>query len=144
MDSIIEIQRQTHEEIERLERALATVLSRPQSTQQAKLSNEHKASQILDRIHSRVTTLNNHYQDEASRKAETDALSGLGRPDDLGEFYSRLRKIKDYHNKYPDATVGSVELELAAFLSEGNGEGEDGDDEEEDREYTLLSLALLD
>lgn len=32
MDSIIEVQRNTHEEIERLDQALADVLSRPQVT----------------------------------------------------------------------------------------------------------------
>lgn len=32
MDSVIEVQRQTHEEIERLERAAATLLSQPLTT----------------------------------------------------------------------------------------------------------------
>lgn len=135
MDSIIEVQRQTHEEIERFERALAIVLSKPQTTQQVKLSNEHKSSQILDRIHSRVTALHNHYQDEVSRKAEMDALSSAGKPDDLGEFYARLGKIKDYHYKYPDVAVGSVDDEVAAFLADVPEESELDGLGEEDREW---------
>lgn len=140
MDSIVEVQRQTHEEIERFERALATILSRPQPTQQIKLSNEHKASQALDRIQSRVATLHNHYQDEVARKTEMDALSSSGKPDDLTEFYTRLDKIKGYYNKYPDAATSSVELELAAFLADPLEDGDEGEDEEEDREFSYLVL----
>ncbi|KAI5119507.1 hypothetical protein M0805_002443 [Coniferiporia weirii] len=136
MDSIIEVQRQTHEEIERFERALATVLSKPHSTQRTKLANEHKASQILDRITSRAHTLHNIYQDEAARKAEIDAISGY-KPDDMTEFYSRLSKIKEYHLKYPDQVVGGFELELAALVDNDVGEA-DGDDYEEEDPISLL------
>ncbi len=137
MDSIIELQRQTHEETERFERALATVLSKPQPNQQVKLTNEHKASQILDRITSRVSSLNTHYQDEATRKAELDLLSG-SKPDDLSEFYTRLQSIKDYHQKYPNQVVGEFQLELAALVEDKNFEGGDDDEEEEeDREHSI-------
>ena len=132
MDSIIEVQRQTHEEIEHLERALYTTLSKPQPTHQVRLQNEHKASQLLDRIHSRVVTLNNLYEDEETRKAEVEALSAPARQDDLSAFYARLGKIQEHHAKYPDATVGGFELELAAFLDEGE-EADDEDYEQDDR-----------
>ena len=110
MDSIIEVQRQNHEEIERFERALYTILSRPQNVHQTRLQNEHKAAQILDRISSRVVTLNNHYQDEDVRKAEIDALSAPNRQNDLSEFYSRLGKIQEHHNKYPDAGAAKTKM----------------------------------
>lgn len=132
MDSIIEVQRQTHGETERLERALAQVLAKHSTTQQGKLANEHKASQILDRIISRAHTLRNLYQDEAARKTEIDAISG-SRPDDLSEFYSRLGKIKEFHVKYPDQVVGGFELELAELVNDDTGEADGGDDDEEDR-----------
>lgn len=133
MDSVFEVQRQTHEEIERLERALAIVLSKTQTTQRAKLANEHKASQILDRITSRAVALNNTYEDEATRKAESSALLGK-KADDVDEFYSRLGKIKEYHLKYPNQVVGGFELELAALVDSDLGEtGGDDDYEEEDR-----------
>ena len=133
MDSIIEVQRQNHEEIERFERALYTILSRPQNVHQTRLQNEHKAAQILDRISSRVVTLNNHYQDEDVRKAEIDALSAPNRQNDLSEFYSRLGKIQEHHNKYPDAGADGFELELAALLDEVSPEDMDEDYVEEDR-----------
>lgn len=144
MDSIIEVQRQTHEEIERFERALATVLSKNQPTQQAKLANEHKAAQLLDRISSRVATLNNAYQDQVARKAEIDALSSSGQTDDLSNFYVRLGKIKEHHLKYPDTVVGNFELELAGLVESDYVEGGDDDYEEEDRTwYTNLEATIL-
>ncbi len=136
MDSIIELQRQTHEEIERYEQALYTILSRPQNVHQNRLQNEHKASQILDRISSRVTTLNSTYLDEDARRIEINAISTPSHPGDLSEFYARLGKIQEHHNKYPDAGTDAIEFEIATILDEFNPE--DYDDEEnvyEDREF---------
>lgn len=141
MDSIIELQRQTHEETERYEQALYTILSRPQNVHQNRLQNEHKASQILDRISSRVTTLKAFYQDEDARRTEINAISTPSQPGDLSEFYARLGKVQEHHNKYPDAGIDAIEFEIAALLEEFNPE--DYDNEEivyEDREFTRLSL----
>ncbi|PPQ77424.1 hypothetical protein CVT25_011006 [Psilocybe cyanescens] len=135
MDSIIEIQRQTHEEIERFERTLYTLLSRSSSTHERNLQNEHKASQILDRISSRVTDLNNLYQDEDARKVELDVLSAPPQHNDLSEFYSRLVKIQEHYSKYPDALPVGFDLEIAAFLDEP---GQDGEDEYEEEDPIAL------
>jgi len=137
MDSIIELQRQTHEEIERYQRALYTILSRPQNSHQSRLQNEHKASQILDRISSRVTTLNSAYQDQDARNAEIDAISTPSQPGDLSQFYARLGKIQEHHNKYPDAGADGPEFDIAALLDEFNFEDYDDDEEYvyEDREF---------
>jgi hypothetical protein len=140
MDSIIELQRQTHQEIERYEQVLYTILSRPQNVHQNRLQNEHKASQILDRISSRVTTLNSIYQDEDVRRTEINAISTPSQPGDLSEFYARLGKVQEHHNKYPDTGADAIEFEIAALLDEFNPE--DYDDEEnlyEDREFARLS-----
>ncbi|KAL1735907.1 RNA splicing factor PRP9 [Schizophyllum commune] len=130
MDSIFEVQRQTHEEVERYERALYTLLSRNQPTHEGKLQTEHKASQILDRISSKATTLNTLYQDKDTIKAEADRISSASRPDDLTEFYSRLVKIQEYHAKYPDSTPGGLDLEIAAFLDEPGQEDEEYEEED--------------
>ncbi|KAF7964977.1 hypothetical protein HWV62_23040 [Athelia sp. TMB] len=135
MDSIIELQRQNHEEIERYERALYTLLSRHQPTHESRLLNEHKSAQVLDRISSRVTALNNIYADEDTRKAEIELLSAPQQQNDLSEFYSRLVKIQEHHSKYPDATPGGFELELAALLEEGN---QDDDEYEEEDPIALM------
>lgn len=137
MDSVIEVQRQTHEEIEQYERALYTVLSRPQNAHQTRIQNEHKASQILDRITSRVTTLHSTYQDQDARTIEIDTISAPSQPGDLSQFYARLGKVQEHHNKYPDAGADGVELEIAALLEEFNPEDYDEDYVYEDCKFTL-------
>ena len=116
MDSIIEVQRQNHEEIEHFERALYSILAKPQPTHESKLQTEHKAAQLLDRISSRMVTLNNAYEDQESRKAELDLLSASSNPGDLSEFYKRLGKIQEHYAKYPEDVASGFDLELAAFL----------------------------
>ncbi|KAG8924369.1 hypothetical protein FRC02_010478 [Tulasnella sp. 418] len=124
MDSVIEVQRQTHEEIERFEQAIASLLSQPPTTRKEQLKNEHRASDILDRITARATTLHSLYVDQDNtRHTETISLSSA----DLSEFYTRLAKIKDYYNKYPEQGPEGFELELAGVL----GEEEDLYDAEE-------------
>ncbi|KAH8993889.1 hypothetical protein EDB86DRAFT_2928274 [Lactarius hatsudake] len=139
MDSVIEIQRQTHEEIEQYERALYTVLSRPQNAHQTRLQNEHKASQILDRISSRVTTLHSMYRDQDTRDVEIDAISAPNQPGDLSEFYARLGKVQEHHNKYPDAGADGVELDIAALLEEITSEDYDEDYVYEDPVANMFS-----
>lgn len=135
MDSIIEVQRQNHEEIERFERALYTLLSRNQQSHETNLQNEHKSSQLLDRVSARVVDLNSLYEDEAARSAEIELLSAPPQQNDLSEFYSRLVKIQEHHSKYPDSVAGGFDLELAALLEEPDFEGDD-EYEEEDRAST--------
>ncbi|KAF8592644.1 RNA splicing factor PRP9 [Ramaria rubella] len=142
MESVLDLQRQTHEEIERFERALATVLSKPQNSHQVRLANEHKAAQVLERITSRAVTLDALYNDEKARNTEITLISagqGVdGGQDELTEFYSRLVKIKEHHHKYPDSVVGGFEHELAALIDEPIADGED-DFEEEDPVSLLFS-----
>jgi len=133
MDSIIEIQRQTHEQIERFERALYVLLARPDNVHETRLQNEHKSAQALDGIMTRVDALHAMYEDADTRKAELEAISApaTAGPDELKEFYSRLVKIQEHYNKYPDSAPGGFDLEIAALLDEP---GQDDEEEyEEDR-----------
>ncbi|PFH51384.1 hypothetical protein AMATHDRAFT_142586 [Amanita thiersii Skay4041] len=139
MDSIIEVQRQTHEELDRFHSALYTLLSRPQPTHERTIQAEHKAADILDRISARVTALNNLYDDHVSRKVELDALSFNSQQNDLSEFYSRLVKIQEHYSKYPDSVPGGFGLELAAFLDDPEQELGDEDYEEDDPISLLFS-----
>ena len=81
------------------------------------------------------STLNSIYQDEAARRTEINAISTPSQPGNLSEFYARLGKVQEHHNKYPDTGADAIEFEIAALLDEFNPE--DYDDEEavyEDRE----------
>ncbi|KAF9076928.1 hypothetical protein BDP27DRAFT_1312845 [Rhodocollybia butyracea] len=131
MDSVIEVQRQTHEEIERFERALYTLLSRNASTHESRLQGEHRAAQVLDRITSRVVALNSLYDDKDAREHEINALSASqSQQNNLDEFYLRLSKIREHHSKYPDSVAGGFELELASLLEEPNQDDEDYQEED--------------
>lgn len=134
MDSVLEIQRQTHEEIERLEKALSTLLSRPTPLHDQKIQNEHKAAQILDRLTARATTLKSLNEDQDTRNAEINALSATSQSTDLSEFYSRLVKIQEHHNKYPDAIPVGFDLEIASFLDQPGQEDDNDYEGYEDRE----------
>ena len=139
MDSILEAQRQAHEETERYEIVLYSLLARNQPSHETKLQTEHKAAQVLDRLSSRLTSLKTQYEDEDARKAEVDSLAAPANPGDLSEFYSRLVKIQGHYDKYPDAAAGGFDLELAALLEEGNQDGiEDEENEEEDRAFVTF------
>jgi splicing factor 3A subunit 3 len=140
MDSIIEVQRQNHEEIEHFERALYSILAKPQPTHESKLQTEHKAAQLLDRLSSRIVTLNNTYEDQESIKAELDLLSASSNPGDLSEFYKRLGKIQEHYAKYPEDVAGGFELELAAFLDDDSYQAGDEEYEEDDRKYGYHDL----
>ncbi|KAG9317504.1 hypothetical protein JVU11DRAFT_1709 [Chiua virens] len=139
MDSIFETQRQAHEEIERYEIALYSLLSRSQPTHEVRLQTEHKAAQVLSRVSTRVASLKAQYDDEDARKAEIDALTAPAQQGDLSEFYARLVKIQDHYNKYPDVAAGAFESELASLLEEGNQDGIDEELEEEDPVSLMFS-----
>ena len=138
MDSIFELQRQNHEEIERFQRALTDLLSQNPPTHRESLSNQHKAAQILDRIRNRFIELDKQYEDQTSRKQELEYLSGTTQQDDLSQFYARLVKIRDHHRKYPDSVADGFELELAGLLTSGRTlvEGEEAY-EEDDRGFSM-------
>ena len=142
MDSIIEVQRQTHEEIEHFERALYQILAKPPQSHQQKVQTEHRASQILDRISARVNTLHNLYQNDDTRK-QIEAISGSSKADDLSGFYSGLGKIQEHHAKYPDGIVDGFELELLALTEDPAAEEGDEDYMEEDRTLNMLLFPRL-
>lgn len=73
----------------------------------------------------------------STRLTETSALS----TPDFNEFYARLKKIRDYHLKYPDQPADPFSLELGGLI----GEDEDLNDveENEDRESLRVCATFL-
>ncbi|ORX36512.1 hypothetical protein BD324DRAFT_629158 [Kockovaella imperatae] len=101
MDSIIETQRQAHEEIESYEQALAEVLMQNPTTRRNITRRDRKAAEILDRIVQLRQDLVNEYEDlPGLRPTELALLSAPpAGEDDLAEFYVRFEKIKEFHHK---------------------------------------------
>ncbi|CAM0138012.1 unnamed protein product [Umbelopsis sp. WA50703] len=126
MNSVLEQQRSVHEEIERLEQAIVDQYMSQPKTQKERLENEHIVSKFLDRITEKSKQLYNLYDDkDGARKKEIDALATTS--DTFGEFYERLRVIKDHHRKYPNEMAEPAELE---FIYEQKQRHEDGTEEE--------------
>ncbi|KAG0212850.1 hypothetical protein BGX28_005506 [Mortierella sp. GBA30] len=110
MDSVLDTQRRLHEEIDRMEQAIVDQFMLNPKTHKERLLQEHTVDGYLDRISARSKDLQVLYQDEdGSRKKEMDAISGSN---EFGEFYNRLKKIKDHHRKYPNEVVEPMELEF--------------------------------
>ncbi|KAF9191251.1 hypothetical protein BGZ51_007571 [Haplosporangium sp. Z 767] len=110
MDSVLDTQRRLHEETDRLEQAIVDQFMLNPKTHKERLLQEHTVDGYLDRISARNKDLQVLYNDEdGSRKKEMDAISGAN---EFGEFYNRLKKIKDYHRKYPNEAVEPMELEF--------------------------------
>ncbi|KAE8228372.1 hypothetical protein CF326_g6700 [Tilletia indica] len=102
---LFEVARQTHEEIERYEVALADLLLKTCSSHKDKLRQKHQVSDVLDRITSRHQYLVAFY-DEANvdRRDELQLISAQKDEEDLfGEFDGRLGRVRAYHEKYPTA-----------------------------------------
>lgn len=123
--SLIEVARQTHEEAERYQQALVDLLLSSSSTSHLthkdKLKRAHKASDLLDRVASRYQYLDRFYSDpHGDRQRELDSLSSTrasaeGSDDAFGEFYERLGRIRDYHDKYPGALPDHFNVDFTAL-----------------------------
>ncbi|KAK0532568.1 Pre-mRNA-splicing factor sap61 [Tilletia horrida] len=102
---LVEVARQTHEEIERYEVALADLLLKPVASHKDKLRQKHQVSDVLDRITSRHQYLCAFYDPANTDRAdELNAISAQKDEDDIfSEFDARLGRIRAYHDKYPSA-----------------------------------------
>ncbi|KAJ3176528.1 hypothetical protein HDU87_005222 [Geranomyces variabilis] len=110
MDSILELQRRAHEELERLEEAIVEERVTKPKGHKEKLLQDHRVNALLDRIQARSQYLLSLYQDaDGSRKAEIDAITGTS---DFSEFYSRLKDVKDYHRRSPNVGVEPMDVEF--------------------------------
>ncbi|TKY87594.1 hypothetical protein EX895_003608 [Sporisorium graminicola] len=121
--SLIEVARQTHEEAERYQQALVDLLLHSASTSSGlthkdKLKRAHKASDLLDRVTSRYQYLDRFYADEhGDRQRELESLSSTRNDDAFGEFYDRLGRIREYHERYPGALPDNFAVDFSSLES---------------------------
>ena len=116
--SLIEVARQTHEEEERYQQALVDLLLSSSATSTGlthkdKLKRAHKASDLLDRVTSRYQYLDRFYVDQhGDRQRELESLSSTRDDDAFGEFYQRLGRIREYHERYPGALPDTFSIDF--------------------------------
>ncbi|KAI7830901.1 hypothetical protein BX661DRAFT_142115 [Kickxella alabastrina] len=114
MDSIIEQQRQAHEDIERLEQAIVDMMLQDLSKHRYKLVREQKIDSLLDQIQTRSKLILDLDRDESGlRHVEMDSIA----EHQFTEFYSRLGDIRSHNRRNPDVAVHPPEIEYT-FVSE--------------------------
>ncbi|KAJ2783262.1 Pre-mRNA-splicing factor sap61 [Coemansia javaensis] len=112
MDSIVEQQRQAHEDIERLEQAVADLMIQNLARHRTRLAREHKINGLLEEIQARSRLLVALDRDESGLRArEAAALASQG----FDEFYARLAAVGDYHRRNPGIEVHPPELDYVKY-----------------------------
>ncbi|PIA17323.1 hypothetical protein COEREDRAFT_41218 [Coemansia reversa NRRL 1564] len=116
MDSIVEQQRQLHEDIERLELAVVDLMLQNLNKHKYRLIREHKISELLEQIQDRSKLLTDLENDGTGLR--TSEVTAMG-DSNFDEFYARLGKISEYHRRNPDLAVQPPELEYT-FMNESD------------------------
>lgn len=109
-ESVLEQQRKLHEERERLEDALVKerLLKKPSMKDQ--INCEFRMHGLVERSVNCAERLLVLYQDkDGMRKDEIAALSG---PDEFGEFYRRLKTLKEFHRRHPNELEEPMAMEF--------------------------------
>ncbi|KAJ1888011.1 Pre-mRNA-splicing factor sap61 [Kickxella alabastrina] len=113
MDSIIEQQRQAHEDIERLEQAIVDMMLQDLSKHRYKLIREQKIDSLLDQIQTRSKLILDLGRDESGlRHVEMDSIA----EHQFTEFYSRLGNIRSHNRRNPDVAVHPPEIEYVKYM----------------------------
>lgn len=137
---LLEDQRFIHEDLERLEQAVADrVASEPRNVSDAllttsqlhrmltdvfgqireRLARDHELAKFLTRIEEQSKRLLEIYNDaDGLREKEVQAVAT---GDQFEEFYKQIDDIKDFHNRYPNGPVENLER---AYKRRQPGEGE--------------------
>jgi splicing factor 3A subunit 3 len=132
---VLEEQRGLHEDLERLEQAIADrVIDDPRNVSPAsamapkthtsqireRLNRDHQVANFLDRIHDQSQRLVAIYKDsEGSLAAEVQKLS-TGEP--FEAFYREYNEIKAFHQRYPNEPVENLERAYKRRVAGPDGE----------------------
>ncbi|PPJ51097.1 hypothetical protein CBER1_07913 [Cercospora berteroae] len=98
--------RAIHEDVERLEQAIADrILDDPKHIR-SRLVRDHEIANFLQRIQTQSQRAVQLYNDHESRTHEQQQLST---GDTYATFYEELAKTKDFHKRYPNEPVENLE-----------------------------------
>lgn len=109
-ESVLEQQRKLHEERERLEDALVKEMVLKKPTVKDQINCEFRMHGVVERSVNCAERLLALYKDkDGMRKDEIASLSG---PDEFGEFYRRLKALKDFHRRNPNEVEEPMAMEF--------------------------------
>ncbi|KAI1183680.1 hypothetical protein F5B17DRAFT_415143 [Nemania serpens] len=104
---LLEEQRFLHEDIERLEQAIADRIGEEPKQIRDRLIRDHQIAQFLDRISSQSVKLLEIYRDaDGTRSRE---IQQIGTGDPMEEFHKQLAEIRSFHARYPNEPVENLE-----------------------------------
>ncbi|KAL4911930.1 hypothetical protein BDW62DRAFT_195835 [Aspergillus aurantiobrunneus] len=116
---VLEDERFIHEDLERLEQAIADRVAEDPRNIRERLSRDHEVAHFLNRIDEQSRRLLDIYKNsEGEREKEIQSIST---GDQFEEFYRRLDEVKDFHKRYPNEPVENLER---AYKRRQPGEGE--------------------
>ncbi|KAI8933268.1 hypothetical protein NX059_009899 [Plenodomus lindquistii] len=104
---LLEDQRQLHEDLERLEDAIAERLLEDPPHIRDRLARDHDIARYLEQIESQSSRLLTIYQDVDGKKE--DEIRGLTLGDPMESFQKEIASIKDFHARYPNEPVENLE-----------------------------------
>lgn len=113
---------QLHEDIERLEAAIADRIE-DQKHLRLRLERDHEIANFLSRIQSQSERALHIYNNE--QEARTQEVQSISTGDPLEEFSRQYESLKDFHKRYPNEPVEN--LERAYRKVENGGPGFAGD-----------------
>ncbi|KAL1990014.1 hypothetical protein VTN49DRAFT_7211 [Thermomyces lanuginosus] len=104
---VLEDQRLLHEDLERLEQGIAERVAEEPRNIRERLARDHQIAGFLNRIEEQSKRLLDIYKDAEGLRAQEIKAVSTGDP--FEEFYKRLGEIKDFHKRYPNEPVESLE-----------------------------------
>ncbi|KXN74573.1 splicing factor 3A subunit 3-like protein [Conidiobolus coronatus NRRL 28638] len=106
MDNILEIQRKNLELIDIFEQSIVNESLKDTKNFKTRLIQQHNINTLLNQIKSTSSsTLENFDDKESILKREVHSLSG---PNEISEFYNRLKSIKEYHRSNSTTIVENL------------------------------------
>ncbi|KAF1847700.1 uncharacterized protein K460DRAFT_392979 [Cucurbitaria berberidis CBS 394.84] len=104
---LLEDQRQLHEDLERLEDAIAERLLEDPPHIRNRLARDHDMARFLEQIESQSNRLLPIYQDVDG--AKEDEVRALTHGDPMESFMREIASIKEFHARYPNEPVENLE-----------------------------------
>lgn len=107
---MLEEQRSLHEELERLQQAIADRYQDEPKTVRQRLRRDHEVAHFLNRVTESAKRLIGIYNDKDSYNAEVQQIE-TGDP--YASFYDQYKETKDLHRRNPIMRVENLERDLA-------------------------------
>ncbi|KAF2646540.1 splicesome-associated protein [Massarina eburnea CBS 473.64] len=104
---LLEDQRQIHEDLERLEDAIADRLLEDPPHIRDRLARDHDIARFLEQIENQSGRLLRIYEDAEGQKEDEVRNVTLGDP--MESFMKEVASIKDFHRRYPNEPVENLE-----------------------------------